>query len=132
MWANIWLRLQPRQLGSHLTNMVCVGRSPIHLLTKHSHYLDRLQWCCSLTGHHGNNLSVAVVDSINTGILVAQGLPVRTPHHVFLDHDIYLDVFDTVHVEQAISTSIEAIFILLVNLIWTFDRTQFHGMKWRR
>ena len=35
------------------------------------------------------------------------------PHHVFVNDDIYLDVFDTVHVEQAISASIELIFILL-------------------
>ena len=28
-WANIWIILQPCQLGSHSTNMVCAGRSPI-------------------------------------------------------------------------------------------------------
>jgi len=44
---------------------------------------------------------------------LAQGLPVPTPHHVFVDDDIYLKVIDTVRVEQAISTSIEDIFILL-------------------
>ena len=83
------------------------------LRTKHRHYLDRLQWCRSLTGRRSSTFSVAVADSINTGVLDAQGLPVPTPHHVFVDDDIYLDVFDTVRVEQAISASIEAIFILL-------------------
>ena len=71
----------------------------------------------SLTGRCSNTFLVAVADSINTGILNAQCLPVLTPHHIFVDDDIYLDVFDTVHIEQAISASIEAIFILLGNLI---------------
>jgi hypothetical protein len=96
--------------------MVCAGRSPFHQQHSSNKTLPLLGETPMVPlskGHCSNTFSVAIADAINTGIIDAQGLPALTPHHVFVDDDIYLDVFDAVHVEQAISASIEAIFILL-------------------
>jgi hypothetical protein len=55
----------------------------------------------------------AIGDALNPGILDALGNPVPTPHGIYVDDDIYLDVADTSRFEQAIDASIKAIFILL-------------------
>ena len=46
-------------------------------------------------------------------MLIDIGNPVPTPHGIYVDDDIYLDVADPRRFEQAIAASIEAIFILL-------------------
>ena len=102
------------------------------LQTKHRHYLDRLQWCHSLTGRCSNTFSVAVADSINTGILDAQGLPVPTPHHVFVDDDICLDIL----IQCELKRPYQQVFMLSLfspeNLIWTFNRSLCYGIYLRR
>ena len=58
-------------------------------------------------------LAIAKADPINQGVLDAEGLPVNTPHDLFVDDDVYAEVFLKKRIEQAIAASIEAIFILL-------------------
>jgi hypothetical protein len=78
---------------------------------KHRKYLDRLIWDVSL----GNitPLTPASPDTLNTGVLDADGNPVNTPHDFFVDDGVYAEIFDKARIEQAIAASIEAIFILL-------------------
>ena len=66
--------------------------------------------------------TVATQDDINKGVLDAGGKDVSTPHNMFVDDDVYANVYNTapqgtIHqrVEQAAAASIEieAIFIAL-------------------
>jgi hypothetical protein len=52
-------------------------------------------------------------DALNQCIFDVNSNPAPTPHGVYVDDDIYLNVADIHWFEQAIATSIEAIFILL-------------------
>jgi hypothetical protein len=55
----------------------------------------------------------AFKDALNPRITDASGIPVPTPHAVYIDDDIYLDIADLRCFKQAIAASIKAIFILL-------------------
>ncbi len=54
-----------------------------------------------------------LLQCLNQGILDAEGNPAPTPHGIYVKDDIYLDVADIRRFKQAITSSIEAIFILL-------------------
>ena len=82
------------------------------LPAKHRKYLERLRWKKNL-GQTNAKLAPAKADSINQGVLDAKGQPVNTPHDLFVDDDVYAEVFQKGRIEQAIAASIEAIFILL-------------------
>ena len=82
------------------------------LVEKHRKHLDRLQWQKSL-GSKKAAFTPAKKCSINQGVLDDQGVPVSTPHNFYVDDDLYAEVFDVGRIEQAIASSIEAIFILL-------------------
>ena len=84
------------------------------LRTKHRKYLDRMQWQRSL-GSTSAVFTPAKLDDINKGVHNAAGDDVNTPHDMFVDDDIYADVFDVTRhrIEQAAASSIEAIFITL-------------------
>ena len=58
-------------------------------------------------------LTRAIADNINHGVLNTHGTPVATPHLVYVDDDIYLDIAVATHFEQATTAGKEAIFILL-------------------
>ncbi len=58
-------------------------------------------------------LTKAIKDNINTGVFDVNGHPVATPHLVYVDDDIYLDIADVARFERATAAGIEAIFILL-------------------
>ena len=47
------------------------------------------------------------------GVLGKDGVPVNTPHHFFVDDDVYGEVFDVNRNEQTIAAGIEALFLLL-------------------
>jgi hypothetical protein len=83
------------------------------LVTQHPHNLDKPKWCRLLKRHCSTAFLVAVTDSINTVVLYSQGLSVPTPHHVIIEDDIYVDIFDPDSIDQAIEASIRAVFILL-------------------
>jgi hypothetical protein len=83
------------------------------LVLKHCAVLNKIKWCCSLGGKKKPRFTRAFGDVLNQGILDTHGNPVPMPHGVYVDEDIYLDVADKCCFEQAISASIEAIFLLL-------------------
>lgn len=80
---------------------------------KHRKYLDKLQWDVSLDSVREKKFAPAYRDSQNRGVLDEDGIPVDTPHALFVDDDIYAEVYCRIRVEQAIAASIEAMFILL-------------------
>ena len=82
------------------------------LVAKHRIYLDRLKWQRSL-GSKKAKFTQATPDSLNTGVLDAEGNDAKTPHDMFVDDDIYAEIYCRERIEQAIAASIEAIFILL-------------------
>jgi hypothetical protein len=55
----------------------------------------------------------AFKDVLNPRMTDASGIPAPTPHAVYIDNDIYLDIADLRCFKQAIAASIKAIFILL-------------------
>lgn len=82
------------------------------LRAKHRKYLDRLRWQPSL-GSPKAVFTPAKADSLNRGVLDADGNDVNTPHAMYVDDDCYAEIFNRERVEQAVAASIEAIFILL-------------------
>ena len=90
------------------------------LREKHRQYLDKLQWDPSLDSSATKRFVPAFPDSQNQGVLDDDGVPVDTPHHVFVDDDIYADVYFRERVEQAVAASIEAMFITLGESDLTF------------
>ena len=83
------------------------------LRIKHRKYLDKLQWDDSLDSARPKRFVPAFRDSKNQGVLDAAGNPEDTPHDLFVDDDIYAEVYLRERVEQAIACSIEAMFICL-------------------
>ncbi len=55
----------------------------------------------------------ATRDSRNTGARLPDGSIRPPPHHLFVDDDIYADIFDSYSTQQAVAASIKAIYILL-------------------
>jgi hypothetical protein len=82
------------------------------LVAKHRAVLDKIKWCRSVNGKKRPRFTRAFPDALNKGIFDDQGHPAPTPHGVYVDDDIYLDVAEKLRFEQAIAASIEAIFIL--------------------
>ena len=83
------------------------------LVHKHRAVLDKIRWCRSLRGKQSTRFTTAYRDTINPGVLDDSGNPRPTPHGVYVDDDVYLDVASIGRFEQAIASSIEAIFLLL-------------------
>ena len=73
-----------------------------------------MQWQRSL-GSTNAQFTAATRDDLNTGVLDTSGNDVSTPHDMFVDDDVYADVYNVDHqrMEQAAAASIEAIFITL-------------------
>ena len=84
------------------------------LHTKHRKHLDRMQWQQSL-GSKKARFNVATPNNINKGALDKDGNAANTPHDIFVDDAIYVNVPEPTHerVEQAAAASIEAIFTTL-------------------
>ncbi len=83
------------------------------LRAKHRKYLDQLQWDVSLDSSSSKTFVPAFRDSQNPGVFDESGRPLDTPHALFVDDDIYAEVYCRIRVEQAIAASIEAMFITL-------------------
>ena len=103
-WETVW----PAQ--SALAECLIFDTS---LVDKHRAVLHKIRWCCSLHGSRRPCLTKAFSDALNPGVLGDTGVPAPTPHGVYVDNDIYLNVTSSCRFERAIAASIEAIFILL-------------------
>ena len=55
------------------------------------------------------------MDSKNTGVRTATGSDQNTPHNLYVDDDVYANVYktDKIRIKQAIASGIEAVFIIL-------------------
>ena len=87
------------------------------LREKHRKYLDQLQWdpALSLFSTKRKHFVPAKRDAKNPGVLDAEGNLTPTPHFMFVDDDCYAEIFLLLRVEEAVASSIEAIFIVLGN-----------------
>ena len=99
-----------RQVQSALATTLFHDASLVH---KHRHILDKIRWCRSLHRRSTPCLTKAIKDAINIGVFDGTGQPVATPHLVYVDDNIYLDIADITRFERATAAGIEAIFTLL-------------------
>jgi hypothetical protein len=83
------------------------------LVTKHRAVLDKIKWCHSLGGKKWPRFTRAFCNALNQGIFDTHSDPAPTPHGVYTNDDIYLNIIDKCRFEQAIAASIETIFMLL-------------------
>ena len=99
-----------RRLAEQLATSLFDNKS---LCTKHCHRLDQLQWSKRLGKGKREDFVSAQACHIRKGVLNENGHPVNTPHHLFVDDDIYAKIFDVERIEQCVAAGIESIFILL-------------------
>ena len=116
-----------RRIAEKLAESLFPDKSLRH---KHRQYLDRLKWKKGMGNKHAT-LIPAVRDEFNQGVLDAEGHPTNVPHFIYVDDDCYAVVYDQDDIEQAVATSIEAIFILLgdSNLTLRQDTVSFDKME---
>ena len=82
------------------------------LRDRHRQYLSQLVYDQSLGHPQRQPFTMAVPDTLNTGVIV-DGQPGPTPHFYYVDDGVYAEIMQRVRVEQAMASSIEAIFVLL-------------------
>ena len=100
----------PRRLTEKVAEKLFDDKS---LIIKHRARLDKLTWGRKLGKIPSKELVPAHKTETHQGVLMESGEPANTPHHMFVDDDIYTEVFCKARVEQAIASSIEAVFIIL-------------------
>jgi hypothetical protein len=83
------------------------------LCTKHTHYINQMQFNQALGKGKPHTFAPAVQDELNPGILIVEGYPPNTPHAYYVDDGIYVYIYDENRIQQAITASIKAIFLLL-------------------
>jgi hypothetical protein len=100
-----------RQVLEHLATRLYQDST---LRSKHKALLCQLRWDRSLTGSSSRyRFTRAEWDTLNAAVVDAGGHPLPTPHFVYVDDDIYVDLFSVEDFEQCIAASIEAIYVLL-------------------
>lgn len=83
------------------------------LQEKHKQHLDKLQWDASLGGRKRCHFISAMRDLQNMGVHLPDRSIKLTPHHFFVDDNIYGDILDSYRIRQVVAASIKAIYILL-------------------
>ncbi len=83
------------------------------LKEKHKQHLKKLQWEDSLGSRKQRRYDPTARDSLNQGVRLPDGSIKPTPHHFFVDDDIHGNIFDLYCIQQAVTASIKAIYILL-------------------
>jgi hypothetical protein len=100
-----------RQVLEHLATQLYHDVSLRH---KHRSFLNKLQWDRSLRSRSGRiRITRVAWDAMNAAVVDSVGNPLPTPHYVYVDDDIYVDLYSVENFEQCIAASIEAIYILL-------------------
>ena len=98
----------PRRMAEQIAEKLFNDKS---LVEKHRKYLDQLNWSKKLG--KGTNFVPAHANDVHKGVMGEDGMPVNTPHHFFVDDDVYAEVYDVGRIEQTIAAGIEALFLLL-------------------
>lgn len=83
------------------------------LLPKHAKYIQQLHFDRCLGKPTSLPFTRTVPDGFNHGVRDEHGEDSDTPHHTYVDDDIYADIWDRVWIKQAVLASIEAVFLLL-------------------
>jgi len=83
------------------------------LVEKHRDRLNQLTWSKKLGKASKEDFTPAHATTTHTGVLDSSNNPVNTPHHMFVDDDVYAEVFDVNRIERAIASGIEAVFMIL-------------------
>jgi hypothetical protein len=83
------------------------------LIAKHRERLNTLTWSKKLGKAKESDFVPAHATSVHKGVMGEDGQPINTPHHMFVDDDIYADVYCVDRIEQTIASGIEAVFIVL-------------------
>ena len=78
------------------------------LIEKHREHLDKILLSKKLG--KGSDFVNAHRSEMHQGVLDESGFPAKTPHHLFVDNDVYADVYDLTRVEQTIACGIEDLF----------------------
>lgn len=98
----------PRRIIEQMSESLFSDNS---LVSKHRDKLDQLVWSKQLG--KSKTFVNAHPSATHKGVLDAEGKPVNTPHSMFVDDDLYADVFDVDRMERAIAAGVESIYILL-------------------
>lgn len=83
------------------------------LVEKHREHLDKLQWSKKLSSKVKGIVRAHKSTTHQGAIDEKTGKPVNTPHHLFVDDDVYAEVFDRERVEETIACGIESLFMIL-------------------
>ena len=75
-------------------------------MEKHRQYLDQLKWSKKL-GDKQAKLVPAHATEKYQGVLNEKGEHSNTPHHLFVDDDVYAEIYDITQVERTIAAGIE-------------------------
>ena len=97
-----------RQMVEQLATALFADKS---LVEKHKKYLDKLQWGKKLG--KSTKFVQAHASEVYKGVLTKDGTPENTPHHLFVDDDVYAEILERARILQAIAAGIEAVFIIL-------------------
>ena len=100
----------PRRIAEQLSEALFDDDS---LVTKHRQKLDQIQWSKKLGKASEDDFVRAHPSSMHQGVLDDEGNPSNTPHNMFVDDDVYAEIYDVNRMERAIAAGIEAVFILL-------------------
>ena len=101
----------PRRIAEQLATQLFHDKS---LVAKHRSRLDQLKWSKQLGKGKASDFVPAHANERFKGVLDEKtGELTPTPHHLFVDDDLYAELFDKARVEQTVAAGIEAIFMIL-------------------
>ncbi len=100
----------PRRMAEQLATRLFEDKS---LVVKHRAYLNNLNWSKKLGKVRERDLIPAHATADHRGVSDENGKPTNTPHHLFVDDDVYAEVYDVSRVEQTIAAGIESMFVIL-------------------
>ncbi len=101
----------PRRIAEQLGTQLFHNKS---LVAKHRSRLDQLKWSKKLGKGKASDFVPAHADERFKGVLdEVTGELTPTPHHLFVDDDLYAELFDKARVEQTVAAGIGAIFMIL-------------------
>ncbi|KAL7528826.1 hypothetical protein ACHAWF_002722 [Thalassiosira exigua] len=96
----------PRRIIEQLAMNLFADKS---LVVKHRKYLDQFQWGKKLRNAKPDEIVPALPGAMHKGVLDESGNDVNTPHNMFVDDGIMMDVYKKKRLEQAIAAGIEAL-----------------------
>ena len=118
-----------RQVLEHFATQLFYDKS---LHAKHGKFLGRLTWDCSLNSQSSaSQFTKAQWDALNAAIMDASGNALPTPHYVYVDDNIDIDIFSVIDFEKCIAATIKDLHtIRLVRFVMTPRSHQYQQAHW--